>query len=435
MADEPTGALDSKTGAQVLDTLKKLSKEKLVIVVSHDREFAEYYGDRIIELSDGKIISDQFKHEIKPKNSNGIEIVDDKVLTIKKGTKLTSDNLDEINSFLLNQNEDIVISVDDKANKEFKKYAKINDEGNKETFINTTNEDVKLKDYDGNVKLIRSKLPMKDSFKMGASGLKTKRFRLVLTILLSALAFGMFGLADTMASYNKVENTVQSMLDSNIDYASFDKDLIISEGSYKSVSEAPLNENDCKMLTEKFGINFLPVYSLSGNYKQSYYIENFGDQSKFNGLSLDRIYGFVEGNYNDITSFGSLIGTAPENNDEIVITRYLADSFLDAGYKDLTTDTKTNILDVADLIGLNISVYKYKFKIVGILDTNFDYNRFEKIKNKEIKNISDMMLQQEYNMLLETSMHTLAYLNKGFYNEDILYCIEAKSSSGSKVLC
>ena len=52
MADEPTGALDSKTGKQVFDTLKKLSKTKLVIVVSHDRDFAEQYGDRVIELAD-----------------------------------------------------------------------------------------------------------------------------------------------------------------------------------------------------------------------------------------------------------------------------------------------------------------------------------------------------------------------------------------------
>ena len=49
MADEPTGALDSATGRQVLDTLRKLSKDKLVIVVSHDREFAYKYADRIIE--------------------------------------------------------------------------------------------------------------------------------------------------------------------------------------------------------------------------------------------------------------------------------------------------------------------------------------------------------------------------------------------------
>ena len=58
MADEPTGALDSATGAQVFDTLKKLSKDKLVIVVSHDNEFAERYADRIIRLVDGKIVED-----------------------------------------------------------------------------------------------------------------------------------------------------------------------------------------------------------------------------------------------------------------------------------------------------------------------------------------------------------------------------------------
>ena len=63
MADEPTGALDSETGRQIFDTLKKLSKDKLILVVSHDREFAEKYGDRIIELKDGKVISDVSKQE------------------------------------------------------------------------------------------------------------------------------------------------------------------------------------------------------------------------------------------------------------------------------------------------------------------------------------------------------------------------------------
>ena len=58
MADEPTGALDSMTGRQILTTLKKLSRDKLVIVVSHDREFAEQYADRIIELADGQVIRD-----------------------------------------------------------------------------------------------------------------------------------------------------------------------------------------------------------------------------------------------------------------------------------------------------------------------------------------------------------------------------------------
>ncbi len=58
LADEPTGALDNATGENVLQLLKELSAEKLVIVVSHDREFAERYADRIIELADGRIVAD-----------------------------------------------------------------------------------------------------------------------------------------------------------------------------------------------------------------------------------------------------------------------------------------------------------------------------------------------------------------------------------------
>ena len=57
-ADEPTGALDEETGKNILTLLKELSEEKLVIVVTHDREFAEAFGDRIIELADGKVVSD-----------------------------------------------------------------------------------------------------------------------------------------------------------------------------------------------------------------------------------------------------------------------------------------------------------------------------------------------------------------------------------------
>lgn len=57
-ADEPTGALDSKTGNDILTLLKALSHDRLVIVVSHDEEFAYRFGDRVIEMSDGLIVKD-----------------------------------------------------------------------------------------------------------------------------------------------------------------------------------------------------------------------------------------------------------------------------------------------------------------------------------------------------------------------------------------
>ena len=58
LADEPTGNLDSKTSRQVMDLLKEISREKLVIVVSHDVESSQKYADRIIEIKDGTVVSD-----------------------------------------------------------------------------------------------------------------------------------------------------------------------------------------------------------------------------------------------------------------------------------------------------------------------------------------------------------------------------------------
>ncbi len=58
LADEPTGALDSKTSIQVMDILKEISKEKLVIMVTHNEKLAEQYSDRIITFQDGEVISD-----------------------------------------------------------------------------------------------------------------------------------------------------------------------------------------------------------------------------------------------------------------------------------------------------------------------------------------------------------------------------------------
>ena len=58
LADEPTGALDSETSIQIMDLLKGISKNKLVIMVTHNPELADEYASRIIKLKDGNIISD-----------------------------------------------------------------------------------------------------------------------------------------------------------------------------------------------------------------------------------------------------------------------------------------------------------------------------------------------------------------------------------------
>lgn len=86
LADEPTGALDTKTSEQIMKLIKDISKDKLVIMVTHNPELAKKYSTRIIELKDGNIISDSNPYD---GNINTEEQKDIK----KRKSKKTSMNL------------------------------------------------------------------------------------------------------------------------------------------------------------------------------------------------------------------------------------------------------------------------------------------------------------------------------------------------------
>ncbi len=88
LADEPTGALDSKTSVQIMELLKELSSERLIIMVTHNPELAEKYSTRIIRLLDGELVGDD-----KPLSDEEIisEREAEKVKpTVNKGRKKTS---------------------------------------------------------------------------------------------------------------------------------------------------------------------------------------------------------------------------------------------------------------------------------------------------------------------------------------------------------
>ena len=74
LADEPTGALDTKTSEQIMELIKEISKDKLVIMVTHNRELAEKYSTRIVELKDGKLISDSNPVKKEDQNSKEFKI-------------------------------------------------------------------------------------------------------------------------------------------------------------------------------------------------------------------------------------------------------------------------------------------------------------------------------------------------------------------------
>lgn len=91
LADEPTGNLDSTNSIQIFEILKNISKDRLVIVVTHDTEYAYKYGDRVIEIEDGNITKDNIINQINEENKE-IKIVKSR-LSFVDAIKFSSLNL------------------------------------------------------------------------------------------------------------------------------------------------------------------------------------------------------------------------------------------------------------------------------------------------------------------------------------------------------
>ena len=92
LADEPTGALDSKTSKEIMKLIKKVSKGKLVIMVTHNEELASTYSNRIINLKDGKIISDTNPYTEEEKEKNTIKFRKTK-MSFKEALSLSLNNI------------------------------------------------------------------------------------------------------------------------------------------------------------------------------------------------------------------------------------------------------------------------------------------------------------------------------------------------------
>lgn len=95
LADEPTGALDTKTSVQIMEILKNISKDKLIIMVTHNPELAEKYSSRIIKVLDGKVIDDSnpYKLENKGKEENNDKKVKKTSMNFLTALSLSLNNL------------------------------------------------------------------------------------------------------------------------------------------------------------------------------------------------------------------------------------------------------------------------------------------------------------------------------------------------------
>ena len=437
MADEPTGALDSNTGKQVFDTLKKLSKEKLVIVVSHDRDFAEIYADRIIELADGKVISDVTKAHIEPKAiSDNINLINENVVSIKNVDDLKKTDMDKIYEILKSQKGEVIITSNDKNLKTVKQAIHISEDNKSEVFNET--KEVSVKEYNGKeTKFIKSHLPFSRAFKIGASSIKTRPGRMVLTVILTMVALVMFGVASTLMLYNRTYSVSEALRESPNDYEQIEKEYKlyniyhtynINTGEDKtdkddSHESTYFTDDEIASLNSSTNLNFAGVITFD-TYEEPLRFTNL--ETKGNYYNQNGLNGFVDAGSEYLSSIGGSIekGRYPQKADEILISEYM--------YQVFTKDESLNIKKYDDLIyndakGNTITVtlnsnrgrlQNQKFKVVGIFNIGEIPFMFEKLK-EDSPNLSQKELQTliaQYTMYISNSYHLIGFVSKDFYN-------------------
>ena len=356
LADEPTGNLDSKTGKQVMDLLKEISKEKLVIIVSHDNESANIYGDRIIEISDGNIIRD-------------------------------------------------------------------------------TKEDVTLNNSD-NYKIIKSKLPLRDSFKLGIGSLRHKKIKLVFTILLTICTLLFLSVMDTLSNYDVEKAHAKLLVDKKENSVKVEKYSFFnnSEDSYDfyNKDQIKLELNDEKYIESKLKNKYYPLYKL----QESYYYMQIGDLLKIGQIDGDYLYTLlgthfdanivVSNDFKDLIG-EKIIGRYPNNYDEILLSNYVADLIIKGG---ITTYEKNDTDEFSDdytfkpksyedIINSNKTFYfgdKGKVKIVGIID--YDLSKYSSLKDK--KSNSNTATDEEWKLSSALAIEAKNLYGNIYVNEDFI---------------
>ena len=450
MADEPTGALDSNTGKQVLDTLKKLSATKLVIIVSHDRDFAEEYADRIIELKDGKVLSDHSKSISSAQQiSSNIRKVGDGTIQIKNIENLSEGDLKEVLKSLKGKGE-VIISNNENNVTAFKKVAKINDDGGQQYFKDTDLKAINIKSYDGSqTKFIKSKLPAKHALKMGASNLKIKPGRLVFTMFLSVIAFSMFGILSTLMLYNEAFSQAKGLQEEAYEslvlqkkYNVYSRYITIDRHGNEDLGDEYVDDRNtniskddlAKLNDNSLGLEFAGIYD-----KEVEFSGYFAESSELQYYSINSLYGLCDCGEEFLlrqSGFDKIAGHYPENNGEIAISDFVYELFEKRDFRGLNSSITKQIENPNDLIGQKIEVIlrnyssglqkTFEFTISGIYKTdealhNSKYEILKEESHMSISNREYKTLCESFKDVYRSSFAGLGYISTEFYEENKNY--------------
>lgn len=418
LADEPTGALDSKTGTQIMDILKSLSKNKLVIIVSHDLELAEKYADRVIKLKDGKVVEDVEITDVEIKGN----FYDDKnQLTVKTGVELKNDETEKILNAIREKRKIISTELNSIKQKTPTKSLKTND----------VNED--------GGKLIKSKMKAKSALLLGFKTLKVKPFRLILTILLSIVAFTLFGVFDTVSSFNQTDIISNTLKDS--DYNS-----IVASIEYRQKEKGDyaikLSQQGINDISKKTSYNFNGIYDVSQNNTPSK-INIAAKNTVLKGqyYYYDAITGAIPFSYNQIKNnviqgydYKIIHGIYPQlrydqngkvdvnSVYEIGISTFMLDC-INRYAVDLNGVVNYNgniINEYKDFLGKTIEIgygdNLIKFVITAIIDCGDIPSKFDFMKDEWSFNVPEN-IYDEYRTYINSSPLTCVFVADGFIEE------------------
>ncbi len=353
LADEPTGNLDSKNSLEVMKIIKSISKDRLVILVTHEVNLAKFYADRIIELKDGSIVKDYInkdKEDLDYAIDNNIYLKDfDKHDVIKDEDKLINIYLDENdkikldivvrngNIYVNSKNRDNVVVIDEDSNIEL-----INDSYKKiqESDIDKYNFD--LKD-DGKKKRYSSIF--------NPISLITNGFRKVFDysflkklLLLGFILSGMF----IMYSVSSIASTINVK----------DEDFVTMNKNYLSVNLNKIKVDDYLKYENLDSVDYIIPGNSSVNFSVNY-------NDYYQSINIKDILSGSLSDINLIKDSDILYGTMPKEMNEVVVDkRSILSMFDETGYANMI-----GVKNISDMIGREIKIDTMDaFVIVGIVD-------------------------------------------------------------------
>ena len=405
LADEPTGNLDSKNSLEIMNIIKAISKNRLVILVTHETELAHFYADRIIEIEDGKIEKDYVNE-----NKNGLDYRIENNIYLKdlEHQEVTDKNLNfqvyenketKLKITLVVQNGNIYIKNDgpekvevigpdsniELINDHYKAIEKEDAEKYNFDFQSIISKDFKKK-YSS---IFNPVTFIKNGFKKIINYKPLKKF-----LLLGYMAAAMF----ILFSISRIAAT----------FVVKDEDFIKYNDTYIQINANKLTVDDYNKITTSIdNIN----YAMPGNSLVSLAMEYN------NLLQTTGVREYVGGSLASVKLLKDsdiLYGNMPVNRNEIAISKTVAQKVLDEGYA-----KEAGVNSVEGFIGKKIKLdYSSDMFVTAIVDTaNPSIYTFEEVFTNILYNNT---LNQDKTLEL-SNMNTVSYELKSGKNPENSY--------------